>query len=64
MVTYVQARLTQSLAAVWHHISLLMPFTGSIGPIVQLHGLTGEEKPSVKADSAMHTNIFGVPGQC
>ena len=44
MVANLQARLTHLLAAVWHHISLLMPFTGSIGPIVQLHGLTGSRK--------------------
>ena len=49
MVANLQARLTQSLAAVWHHISLLIPFTGSIGPIVQLHGLTGSRKANCES---------------
>ena len=43
-----QDRPRQSLVIykVWHHTctSLLIPFTGSIGPVVHLHGLTGLRK--------------------
>ena len=38
-----------------------MPFTGSTGPVVHFHGLTGSRKPTVKADLA--TYVLGVPGQ-
>ena len=49
-----------SLAA---HTSLLMPFTGSTGPVVHLHA---QEKPFVKADLAIYTHVLDVPGpgQC
>ena len=39
-----QDRPRQLLAAVWHNTSFLMPFTGSTGPVVHLHGLTGSRK--------------------
>ena len=39
-----QDRLRQSLATVWHHTSLLMLFSGSTGPVVHVHGLTGSRK--------------------
>ena len=43
------------------HMSLLMPFTDSIGPVMQLHGLTGlARRPSVKADVAIYNHMFGV----
>ena len=46
------------------HTPLLMPFSGSTGPVVHLHGLTGSRKPPVKADLAICINMLGVPGQC
>ena len=58
-----QDRLRQSLYSLAPHTSLLMPFSGSTGPVVHLHGLTGQEKPSVKADLAIYTHVLGVPGQ-
>ena len=39
-----QDRPRQSLATVWYHISLLMPFSGSTGPVVHPRGLTGSRK--------------------
>ena len=41
-----------------------MLFTGSTGPVVHLHGLTGLRKPSVKADLVIYTHVLGVPGRC
>ena len=41
-----------------------MPFSGSKGPVLHVHGLTqAQEKPSVKADLAIYTHVLGVPGQ-
>ena len=61
-----QDRLRQSLATVWHHTHtpLLIAFTGSTGPVVHLHGLTGSRMPSVQADLVIYTHMLGVPGQC
>ena len=41
-------------------VSLLMPLTGSTGPVVHLHGLTGLAKSSVKADLAIYSHMHGV----
>ena len=43
------------------HTPLLMPFSGSTGPVVYLHGLTDSRKPPVKAVLAIYFNMFGVP---
>ena len=41
-----------------------MPFTGSTGPVVHLHGLTGLRKAVfVKEHLAIYTHALGVPGQ-
>ena len=60
-------RQRQFLAAVCSlapHISLLMPFTGSTGSVVHLHGLTGSKKPSVKANLDIYIYMLGVLMQC
>ena len=46
-----------------HMILIIVPFSGSKGPVVHVHGLTGSRKPSVKADLATYTHVLGVPGQ-
>ena len=45
------------------HTSLLVPFSGSKGPVVHIHHLTASRKPSVKVDLAIYTHVLGVPGQ-
>ena len=42
--------------------SLFMPFTDSIDLVVHFEGLKGLEKPSVKADLAIYSHVFGVLG--
>ena len=41
-----------------------MPFTGSTGPVVHLHGLTGSRKAICESTlDYLHTHVLGVPGQ-
>ena len=48
------------------HTSLLMPFSGSKGPVVHVHGLTGSRKAFCESRlgyDAIYTHVLGVPGQ-
>ena len=48
------------MATVWHHTPLLMPFSGSTGPVVHLHGLIGSKKATYLA---IYINMLAVPRQ-
>ena len=39
-----------------------MPFSGSTGPVVHVHGLTGSRIALCEADLAIYTHVLGVPG--
>ena len=48
------------------HTSLLVPFTGSTGPVVDLYGLaeSGKGCMHAKTNLAIYSHMLGVSGQC
>ena len=43
-----------------HHVALLVPLSGPIHPVVDRRGLTGSERPPIKADLAIYSPMNGV----